>query len=106
MDCLLVKCGVSHQVPRIREDGSNRKARKSQGDGIVVSEEATTVKSKKWHQRRRLGSKEIKMVSSSRLRPSQRGRVELGGWLAAWLEEAEGQREKDEVKELEKACKG
>lgn len=33
-------------------------------------------------------------MSSSRLRQSHRGRAELGGWLAGWSEEVEGEREK------------
>ena len=106
MNCFLAKCGTLNQVLRIREDGNNRKERKiERDDDIVIGEAPKTMKiSRKGH--RRVRSKERKMMpSSSRLQRSQIERVELGGWLAAWLEEAEGEREKDEVKELEKEIK-
>uniref|UniRef100_A0A9I9D4Z7 Uncharacterized protein n=1 Tax=Cucumis melo TaxID=3656 RepID=A0A9I9D4Z7_CUCME len=96
MDCFLVKCGALNQVLRIRESGNNRKERKIQRDDIVIAE-ATT----KLYRRRRVSASS----SSSRLQRSQIERVELGGWLAAWLEEAEAEREKDEVKEMEKDSK-
>ncbi|KAG6572110.1 hypothetical protein SDJN03_28838, partial [Cucurbita argyrosperma subsp. sororia] len=93
MDCFLV-CGVSRQAMRIQADNNKRKVKKVVRDGIVVDETPTTTKGKKWQRRRRrVGDNERE---TSRLQRTDGGRVESGGWLAAWLEEAE-------MKELEKA---
>ena len=98
MDCFLV-CGVSRQAMRIQADNNKRKVRKVVRDGIVVHEMPTTTKGKKWQRRRRRAGdneRETAAEETSRLQRTDGGRVESGGWLAAWLEEAE-------MKELEKA---
>lgn len=69
--------------------------------GVVIGEAAAVVRSKKWQ--RWLagvggGSKKREMVSSMKPRGGKRrpgGRDEVGGWVAAWLQEAEDQTDKE-----------
>ena len=100
MACFFVKCRTSRQVPRFHDDDGSKKSRKTQRDDIV-GETLEAIGNKRRRQRR-VDSKEQKTMSFT-LR--QRGeRNELGGWLAAWLEEAESHTEKDEIKALEEAA--
>lgn len=103
MACFFVKCGaVSDKMSSIHNDERSNKSGKIQTDDVVVGK-AAVVNNERRH-RRRVGNKERKTIPSNVRR--QGGGDVLGGWLAAWLEEAGDYREKDEVKMLKEAGKG
>ena len=85
-------------MPRIQNDDGSKKPIETQPD--VTVDEAPVEISNQRQRQQRVDSKERKTTSLGR-----GGRSESSGWLAAWLEEAEGHGEKDEIKALKEAAK-